>query len=73
MGDDRDSRAAGLILQGIAFGLAHGYQGKAMLTIMVQGWVLGLLAYWRRSLRAGMLSHGVQDSPGGIVAFVMMR
>jgi hypothetical protein len=44
VGDDRGSRASGLILQGIAFGLAHGYQGKAMLTIMVQRWVLGLLA-----------------------------
>jgi membrane protease YdiL (CAAX protease family) len=67
------SRAAGLILQGVAFGLAHGYQGMAMLTIMAEGWVLGLLASWRKSLRPGMLSHGVQDSLGSIVAFVMMR
>lgn len=67
------SRAAGLILQGVAFGLAHGYYGKAMLAIMVHGWLLGLLAWWRKSLRPGMLAHGVQDSLGGIVAFVMIK
>lgn len=64
---------AGVALQGVAFGLAHGYYGKAMLAIMVHGWLLGLLAMWRKSLRPGMLAHGVQDSLGGIVAFVMLR
>jgi membrane protease YdiL (CAAX protease family) len=58
-----------VILQGIVFGLAHGFYGKAMLAIMVQGWLLGLLVYWRKSLRPGMLAHGLQDSVGGIVAF----
>ena len=67
------SRAAGLILQGVAFGLAHGYYGKAMLAIMVHGWLLGGLAWWRKSLRPGMLSHGVQDSLGGIVAFLLIK
>ncbi len=63
------SRAAAVMLQGIVFGLAHGFYGKAMLAIMVQGWLLGVLAWWRRSLRPGMLAHGLQDSMGGIVAF----
>ena len=40
-----------------------------MLVIMVQGWLLGLLAYWRKSLRPGMLAHGLQDAIGGVVAF----
>jgi membrane protease YdiL (CAAX protease family) len=40
-----------------------------MVLIMVQGWLLGLLAYWRKSLRPGMLAHGLQDAIGGIVAF----
>jgi uncharacterized protein len=40
-----------------------------MLAVMLQGWLLGLLAYWRKSLRPGMLAHGLQDSIGGIVAF----
>ena len=61
------------MLQGVVFGLAHGYYGKAMIAIMIHGWLLGLLAMWRKSLRPGMLAHGVQDSLGGIVAFVMLR
>jgi len=67
------SRAFGLVLQGVAFGFAHGYYGKAMLGIMIHGWLLGLLAWWRKSLRPGMLAHGVQDALGGIVAFLMLR
>jgi membrane protease YdiL (CAAX protease family) len=63
------SRAIAITLQGIAFGLAHGFYGKAMLAIMLQGWLLGLLACWRKSLRPGMLAHFLQDSIGGIVAF----
>jgi uncharacterized protein len=63
------SRLLGVVLQGVAFGLAHGYYGKAMLVIMVHGCLLGLMATWRKSLLPGMLSHGVQDSLGGIVAF----
>jgi membrane protease YdiL (CAAX protease family) len=63
------SRVIGVILQAIVFGLAHGFYGKAMLAVMLQGWLLGLLAHWRKSLRPGMLAHGLQDSIGGIVAF----
>jgi membrane protease YdiL (CAAX protease family) len=58
-----------VVLQGIVFGLAHGYYHQAMVVIMVQGWLLGLLACWRKSLRPGMLAHGLQDSIGGVVAF----
>ena len=58
-----------IVLQGAVFGLAHGYYEKVMVLIMVQGWLLGLLAYWRHSLRPGMLAHGLQDGIGGVVAF----
>lgn len=67
------SRAGGLILQGMFFGLAHGYYRWAMLAIMVHGWLLGGLAWWRKSLRPGILAHGVQDTLGGIVAFVTVK
>lgn len=63
------SRAIAILLQGIAFGLAHGFYGKAMLAIMLQGWLMGLLACWRKSLRPGMLAHFLQDSIGGLVVF----
>jgi uncharacterized protein len=63
------SRAIAVVLQGIFFGLAHGFYGKAMGAVMLQGWLLGLLANWRKSLRPGMLAHWLQDSIGGFVAF----
>jgi len=58
-----------VVLQGVAFGLAHGYYHKIMLVVVAQGWLLGLLAYWRKSLRPGMLAHGLQHGVGGLVAF----
>ena len=64
----------GIILQGIAFGLGHGYQGwKMMLLISVFGAMFGVLAQWRRSLRPGMLAHALQDGIGGLVARHFMR
>ncbi len=63
------SRAFGIVLQGVAFGLAHGYYGKLMLAIMLHGCLLGLLAYWRKSLLPGILAHGLQDALGGVVGF----
>jgi membrane protease YdiL (CAAX protease family) len=64
------NRAFGIVLQAVAFGLAHGYYRKVMVVIMVHGCLLGLLAYWRKSLRPGMLAHGLQDVLGGILAFL---
>jgi len=53
----------------VVFGLAHGYYRWVMVAPMVQGWFLGLLAYWHKSLRPGMLAHGLQDALGGLVSF----
>jgi len=61
--------AGGIVLQGITFGAAHGYQGwKYMLIIAVYGILFGLLAQWCRSLRPGMITHFVQDAAGGLLA-----
>jgi uncharacterized protein len=68
------STAAGLVLQGLAFGAAHGYQGvKYMCIIAVYGCLFGLLAYWRRSLRPGMAAHFVQDSIGGLAGRHLLK
>jgi len=67
------SRTAGLLLQGIVFGLAHAYYRWVMVAIAVLAWLLGILARWRRSLLPGMLFHAVQDSLGGVIAFVTRR
>jgi uncharacterized protein len=66
--------AGGIVLQGITFGVGHGYQGwKFMLLVAVYGSLFGLLAHWRRSLRPGMITHFVQDGVGGLVARHLMR
>ncbi len=69
-----NATAGGIVLQGIAFGAGHGYQGwKFMLIIAVFGAMFGLLAHWRRSLRPGMLAHFVQDVIGGLVGPHFLR
>jgi len=66
--------SGGIVLQGLAFGASHGYQGwKFMVLIAVYGMTFGLLARWRRSLRPGMISHFLQDGVGGIVAAHFLR
>jgi membrane protease YdiL (CAAX protease family) len=60
--------AAGIVIQSIVFGVSHAYQGLGMvLTISVYGCLFGLLAYWRRSLRPGMMAHFIQDGVGGLL------
>jgi uncharacterized protein len=66
--------AGGIVLQGIAFGISHGYQGwKFILLIVVYGTLFGLLAQWRRSLRPGMITHFLQDGVGGLLARHLLR
>lgn len=68
------SAAAGLVLQGIVFGIAHGYQGaKFILTLSVYGCLFGWLAHRRRSLRPGMIAHFLQDGVTGLLAKYILR
>jgi len=61
------SAAAGAVIQGILFGLAHAYQGwKMIVVIAVYGCMFGALILWRRSLRPGIVAHFLQDSITGI-------
>jgi membrane protease YdiL (CAAX protease family) len=68
-----NSRVLALVIQGVAFGLAHGYQARSMVAIMIYGWLVGLLAFWRKSLRPGMFSHALQDGVVGLLAFFFMK
>ena len=66
------SIAGGIVLQGIVFGLSHGYQGGIfVLLLALYGTMFGLLAHWRRSLRPGMLAHFMQDAIGGVAGHLM--
>jgi uncharacterized protein len=59
----------GLVIQGIIFGISHGYQGtKYMVIISVYGCLFGLMASWRHSLRPGMFAHFFQDGGIGLLA-----
>jgi uncharacterized protein len=59
----------GILVQGIIFGASHGYEGPhRMLLIAVYGCMFGILAYWKKSLRPGMMAHFMQDSIAGIGA-----
>jgi membrane protease YdiL (CAAX protease family) len=62
------SVTAGVVIQGIIFGAAHGYQGlKYMVIISVYGCLFGAMAYWRRSLLPGMVAHFLQDGVLGLL------
>jgi uncharacterized protein len=68
------SLAGGIVVQAIAFGLGHGYQGwKLMSLIAIYGACFGLLAHWRHSLRPGMIGHALQDTAGGLLARFLTR
>jgi uncharacterized protein len=68
------SVAVGVILQAIAFGLAHGYQGwRGMLVISAYGAMFGILAVLWKSLRPGILQHCGQDALTGIAVWEALR
>ena len=69
-----NNAALGIILSAIIFGLGHGYQGaRNMVVIAVFGMFFGCMAYLRKSLRPGMIAHGLQDSLAGIALFFLVR
>lgn len=64
------SAAAGLVLQALAFGASHAYEGpRRMALIAVYGAMFGGLALWRRSLRPGMISHALHDGWTGTLLY----
>jgi len=51
-----------VIGQGVVFGLFHAYQGwQSVLVISALGILFGILAQWRRNLRANMIVHAWAD------------
>jgi uncharacterized protein len=66
------SAPAGILLSATAFGAAHAYQGsRRVILIGLFGALFGILAYWRGSIRPGMIAHAWQDSLGGVVGSLM--
>jgi len=58
----------GVALSAIVFGASHGYEGSPrMLLLALYGLMFGLLAWWRKSLRPGMIAHAWHDALSGAV------
>lgn len=65
---------AGIAVSAVIFGAAHGYQGgRMMVAIAIYGALFGLLAYFRKSLRPGMMAHAAQDAYSGIALFFLVK
>jgi uncharacterized protein len=63
---------AGILLSGAMFGLVHSYQGfRWAVVIGLEGAMLGGMAYWRRSVRPGMIAHAWKDSLAPALMSVM--
>jgi uncharacterized protein len=63
-----------VILQGLVFGIAHGYQGwKNVVVITALGLLYSALAAWRRNLRVNMISHAWADAWEGWLKFVLFH
>jgi hypothetical protein len=68
------SIAVAIFLQAIVFGIAHGYQGwKNVVVITALGLLYGMLAAWRRNLRANMISHAWSDAWEGWLKFIIFH
>jgi membrane protease YdiL (CAAX protease family) len=66
------SAPAGILLSAAAFGSAHAYQGfRMVILISLYGAMFGILAYWRGSVRPGMIAHAWNDSLNGVLASVL--
>jgi membrane protease YdiL (CAAX protease family) len=61
-----------ILLQALVFGIAHGYQGwRNVVIISVLGVLFGVLAAWRKNLRANIISHAFGDFWSGWLKFVV--
>jgi hypothetical protein len=67
-----NSMLLGVLLSAVVFGASHGYEGVArMILIGIYGLMFGLLAWWRKSLRAGMMAHVWHDALSGAVLRIL--
>jgi uncharacterized protein len=61
-----NSMLAGVVLSAAVFGASHGYEGVSRMALIgIYGLMFGLLAWWRKSLRPGMIAHAWHDSLSG--------
>ena len=63
-----NSMPLGVLLSAVVFGASHGYEGASrMILIAIYGLMFGVLAWWRKSLRPGMMAHAWHDALSGAI------
>ena len=63
-----------VLAQGLVFGLFHSYQGWTnVVVISVLGVLYGILAAWRKNLRANIIAHAWSDIWGGWLQMLVFR
>jgi membrane protease YdiL (CAAX protease family) len=66
------SPVLGILGTAIVFGAGHAYKGGAgAIRIVLFGALFGILAYWRKSVRPGMIAHAFTDAFAGVLARVL--
>jgi membrane protease YdiL (CAAX protease family) len=63
-----------VLAQGLVFGLFHAYQGwRNVAVISVLGVMFGMLAAWRKNLRANIIVHSWADIWGGWLQMLVFK
>jgi membrane protease YdiL (CAAX protease family) len=63
-----------VLAQALVFGAAHSYQGWRNVTVIfVLGILYGVLAAWRKNLRANIISHAWSDIWEGWLKFLVIK
>lgn len=63
-----------VLAQGVVFGLFHAYQGwRNVVVISVLGIMFGMLAAWRKNLRANIIVHSWADIWGGWLQMLVFK
>jgi membrane protease YdiL (CAAX protease family) len=63
----------GIALSALFFAMGHLYQGvQQMMIIGIYGAMFGTLAFFRRSLRPGMMAHAWQDILSGLALSILL-
>jgi membrane protease YdiL (CAAX protease family) len=64
----------GVLISAAVFGACHIYQsGKQAIVIGIYGALFGGLSLYRRSLKPGIIAHGLQDSASGILMSLLIK
>jgi len=63
-----------VVAQGLVFGIGHSYQGwRQVIVISALGILYGILAAWRKNLRANIIAHAWSDIWEGWLKMLVFR